>query len=67
MLNLEILNVIGLVFLKGKLLEPQSLTGVSCPVTAGLWKVWGKTESWFPIQAPQGRENLFRMGKKVEI
>ena len=67
MLNLEISNVIGLVFLKGKLLERQTLTGVSCPVTEGLWKVWGKTESWFPIQAPQERENKFRMGKKVEI
>ena len=49
------------------MVEPDILTGVSCPDSEGLWEVWGKTESWFPIQPPKKLVNLFRQGEKVKI
>ena len=51
--------------LKDKLAEPEILTGVSCPDSEGLWEVWGKTESCFPIQAPKKWVNFLGAGKKV--
>ena len=49
------------------MVEPDILTGVSCPDSEGQWEVWGKTESWFPIQPPKTLVNLFRQGEKVKI
>ena len=60
--KVKISNFIGLFFPKGKLVEPQNLTGVSCPDTEGLWKVWGKTQSWFAIKQPKKLGNFFRLG-----
>ena len=51
--KVKISNFIGFFFVKGKLVEPETFSGASCPDTEGLWKVWGKTESWFPIQPPK--------------
>ena len=65
--KVKIFNFIGFFFLKGKLVEPETFSGVSCPDTEGLWKVWAKTESWFPIQPPKNLENFFRVGEKVKI
>ena len=65
--KVKIFNFIGVFFLKGKLVESETLSGVSCPDTEGLWKVWGKTELWFPIQPPKNLENFFRVGRKVKI
>ena len=65
--RVKISNFLGLSFLKGKFVEPESFTGVSCPGTEGLWRVWGKTESWFPIQSLKILEILLRMGTKVKI
>ena len=56
-----------MLFFKGKVVEPDILAGVSCPDSEGLWEVWGKTESWFPIQPPKKLVNLFRQGEKVKI
>ena len=63
----KISNFIGCLFVKGKLVEPETFTGVYCPDNEGLWKVWGKTESWFPIEPPKNLENFFRVGEKVKI
>ena len=57
--KVKIFNFIGFFFLKGKLVEAETLSGVSCPDTEGLWKVLGKTASWFPIQPPKNLENFF--------
>ena len=65
--KVKIFNFIGFFFLKGKLVESETFSGVSCPDTEGLWKVWGKTELWFPIQPPKNLENFFRVGRKVKI
>ena len=69
--KVKIFNFIGFIFLKGKLegklVEPETFSGVSCPDMEGLWKVLGKTASWFPIQAPKNLENFFRVGEKVKI
>ena len=65
--RVKISNFLGLSFPKGKFVEPESFTGVSCPGTEGLWRVWGKTESWFPIQSLKILEILLRMGTKVKI
>ena len=47
--KIEISNIIGQLFLKDKVVEPEILTGVSCPDTEGLWKVLGKNKSCCPI------------------
>ena len=65
--KVKISNFIGSFFVKGKLVEPETFTGVPCPGTEGLWKVWGKTERWFPIQPPKSLEIFFRAGEKVKI
>ena len=63
----KISNFIGCLFVKGKLVVPETFTGVYCPDNEGLWKVWGKTESWFPIEPPKNLENLFGVGEKGKI
>ena len=65
--KVKIFNFIGFFFVKGRLVELETLSGVSCPDTEGLWKVWGKTESGLPIQPPKNLENFFRVGRKVKI
>ena len=65
--KVKIFNFIGSFFVKGKLVEPESFTGVSCPGTEGLCRVWGKTESWFKIQPLKNLEIFFRAGRKVKI
>ena len=57
----------GLFFLKDKLVEPKTFTGVSCLNTEGLWKVWVKTEFWFLIQPPRKLMNFVGAAEKVEI
>ena len=54
-------------FLKAKLVQVETFTGVSCHDTEGLWTVWGKTECSFPIQPPEKFENFFGVGEKVKI
>ena len=65
--KVKISNFIGWFFVKAKLIEPETFTGVSCRDTEGLWKVWDKTESCFPIQAPQQLVNFFVAGERVDI
>ena len=65
--KVKISNLNGWFCLKDKLLEQNVDTAVSCPDTEGPWKVWGKTNFWFPIQAPKNWLNFLRAGKKVEI
>ena len=65
--KVKIFNFIGSFFVKDKLVEPETFTGVSCPGTEGLWRVWGKTESWFPFQPLKNLEIFFRAGRKVKV
>ena len=51
--RVKISDLMGLLFLKGTLVQPQTVAGVSSCDTEGPGKVWGQTDSWFPIQAPQ--------------
>ena len=45
--NLQILNLIGWLCLKDKLLEQKIGTSVSRPDTEELWKVSANSELWF--------------------
>ena len=65
--KLKISNFIGSFSVKGKLVETETFTGVSCPGSEGLWKVWGKTDSWFPIQPSKNLQIFFGVGEKVKI
>ena len=65
--KVKIPNFIGSFLVKGKLVEPETFTGVSCPGNEGLWKVWGKAEPWFPIQPSKNLQIFFRVGEKVKI
>ena len=65
--KLKISNFIGSFSVKGRLVETETFTGVSCPGSEGLWKVWGKTDSWFPIQPSKNLQILFRVGEKLKI
>ena len=65
--KVKICNAIGQFFIKAKLVEPETFTGVFCPGTEGLWRVWGKTESCLPIQPPKNLEIFFQVGEKVKI
>ena len=65
--KVKISNFIGSFLVKDKLVEPETFTGVSCPGSEGLWKVWGKAEPWFPIQPSKNLQIFFRVGEKVKI
>ena len=65
--KVKISNLIGFFFVKGKLVEPETFAGVSCHDTEGLWKVWDKTVSCFPIQPPENLKKFIRVGEKVKI
>ena len=56
--RVKISNFIGWFWLKDKLLEQKIDIAVSCSDTEGPWKVWGKTDSWFPIQPRKNCANL---------
>ena len=63
----KFLTLLLIFFLKAKLVQVETFTGVSCHDTEGLWTVWGKTECSFPIQPPEKLENFFGVGEKVKI
>ena len=50
--------------LKGTLIQPKTVAGVSSCDTKGPWKVWGKTDTWFPIQPKKNSANFVEAGKK---
>ena len=56
--RVEISNLMGLVLLKGKLVQPKSVGGVSFYDTEGPWKVWGKSDYWFPIELKKKSVNF---------
>ena len=65
--KVKIYNFIGSFLVKGQLVEPETFTGVPCLGTEGLWRGWGKNESWFPLQPPKNLEIFFQAGRKVKI
>ena len=48
--RVEISNLVEFFLLKGTLVQPKPVTGLSSCDTEGPWKVWGKTDNWFQIQ-----------------
>ena len=65
--KVKISNCIGQFFLKAKLVQAETFTGVSGHDTEGLWKVSGKFEWYFLIQPPEKLDNFFGVGEKVKI
>ena len=54
-------------FLKGTLVEPKTVAGVSSYDTEVSWQVWHKTDSWFPIQPTKQSANFVPASQRVEI
>ena len=54
----------GLFCLKGTLIQPKTVVGVSSCDTKGSKKVWGKTDTWFPIQPRKNSADFIEAGKK---
>ena len=65
--KVKISNFISWFCLKDKLLEQKLDTAVSCPDTEVLWKMWGKTDSWFLIQPTKNCVDFFQASQKVKI
>ena len=54
-------------FLKGTLVQPNTLAGVSSHDTERSWQVWGKTYSWFLSQPRKKSANFVPASQRVEI
>ena len=54
-------------FLKGTLVQPKSVTGVSSCNNEEPRKVWGKTDNWFPIQPRKNIVNFVPASQRVEV
>ena len=65
--RVKISNFMVLFFLKGTLLEPKPLAGVSSYDTEVSWQVWEKTDCWFPIQPRKISTNFVPASQMVEI
>ena len=63
--RVEISNFMGLVFLKGKLVRPKTVAGVSFYDTEGLWKVLGKSDYWFQIEPKKKKSVNFVTGSQT--
>ena len=64
---LEIANLIGWFFLKGTLVEPKTVLGVSSDDTEVSWRVWEKADPWFPIKPRKKSANFIPARQRVEI
>ena len=64
--RVEISNLMGWFFLKGTLVEPKTVRRVSCYDTEKSWKIWGKSDHWFPIQ-PRKKSVNFLSKPKFQI
>ena len=65
--RVQISNFIGLLCLKGKLLQQKTFTGVFFGDPEGLWKVWPKSESCFPNELPKNWSVGFELAKSLQI
>ena len=65
--RVQISNLMGLAFLKGIMVEPKTLAGVSSYDTEGSWQVWGKSDCWFPIEPRKKSANFVPARHRVEI
>ena len=65
--RVEISNFMVCFFVKGTLLEPKPLAGVSSYDTEVSWQVWGKTDTWFPVQPRKKSANFVPATRRVEI
>ena len=63
----EISNFIGLFCLKRTLVQRKTVVGVSPCGTEEPWKVWGKIDSWFPIQPWKKSANFAPASQKVKV
>ena len=65
--RVEISNLMRLVFLKGKLVQPKTLARVSFYDTERPSKVWGKSDYWFPIEPKKKSVNFVPGSQRVKI
>ena len=65
--RVKISTFTGLFCLKGKLLEPKNFIGVWFCDTEEPWKVWAKTEPWFPNQPPKNWWISFQQATREEF
>ena len=49
------------------MLEQKLHTPVSCPGIEVPWKMWGETDSWFPIQSRKNSADFFQASQKIKI
>ena len=56
----------GLFCLKGTLIQPKTVVGGSSCDTKGPSKVWGKTDTWFPIPPAKTSADFVEAGEKVQ-
>ena len=60
-------NFMGFFCLNGTLVQPKTVVGLETCDTEGPWKVWGKTNSGFPIQPKKNWVKFRRAGEKVKF
>ena len=65
--RVEIWNFMVCFFLKRTLLVPKTLAGVSSYDTERSWQVWGKSDSWFPIEPRKKSGSFVPASHRVEI
>ena len=62
--KIEISNLMGWFCLKGILVQPKTVAGVSSYDTEGPWKIWGETDYWFQNQPRKNSANFVQASKK---
>ena len=60
-------TLMGLFFVKGRLVHPKTVAGVSSGDTERSWKVWRKIDYLFPIQPRKKSANFVPASQKVQI
>ena len=62
--KVEFSNFMEVFCLKGTLIQPKTVVGVSSCDTKEPWKVSGKTDSWFSIQPRKNSADFVEAGEK---
>ena len=57
----------GLVFLKGTVVQPKTVAGISSCGTESPWQVWGGIDSWFRIEPKEKSANFVPASHRVKI
>ena len=65
--RVEISDFMVWFFLKGQSVQPKTVPGVSFYDTQAPWKVWRKTDYWFPIEPKKKSVNFVPGSPRVKI